>query len=172
SAILPDFQAESCPEILIQDLRTLYGSVIPYCRWWIAQTLPRDGRVCFLDCDILVEGDLAGLFDSELNNCPIGSVAESVLGIQLKSLECGTTSLRPALRSKVEQDHSALAPCDKTQPSGIFHLVTAPNPFDSFGRLINQTQGYSLKFCVSGHDCAGGRFDCEFAVSACGERGR
>ncbi|MBV9671419.1 MAG: hypothetical protein JO076_01155 [Verrucomicrobia bacterium] len=55
-------------------------SFLPYCHWWIAQTLPKDGRVCFLDWDILVEGDLAGLFDSELNNCPIGSVAESVLG--------------------------------------------------------------------------------------------
>jgi lipopolysaccharide biosynthesis glycosyltransferase len=53
---------------------------VAYLKLFVADALIKEKRVCLLGCDIVVEDDLAILFDTALDGKAIGCVAESVFG--------------------------------------------------------------------------------------------
>jgi lipopolysaccharide biosynthesis glycosyltransferase len=52
-----------------------FSSAIFY-RLAIPKVFPALERVIYLDCDVVVDGDIAGLWDEDLRGCPFGAVEE------------------------------------------------------------------------------------------------
>lgn len=66
-------------ERLAPDGRTPYGmpSTAPFRRIMLADQLPGLDRLLYLDADILVRGDLGDLWDTRLDDMPVGAVVEA-----------------------------------------------------------------------------------------------
>jgi lipopolysaccharide biosynthesis glycosyltransferase len=61
-------------------LRNVYHfSVVMYYRIFIESLFPEYDKVLYLDCDIVVLGDVSKLFNTNINNCLLGAVKEQVV---------------------------------------------------------------------------------------------
>ena len=81
---IPSLQVKPAFALPHDGLHPHTGSLLPYCKLFVPTVLAKEGRVCVLDCDILVEDDISILFDSPLEGKPIGCVIESILSNSLE----------------------------------------------------------------------------------------
>jgi len=66
--------ARECDTTLFRGLPRLHGNYLTYVRLLVAELVPED-RIVFLDSDVIVETNLAALFDSPLEGRALGVVA-------------------------------------------------------------------------------------------------
>ncbi|MGX3011030.1 glycosyltransferase family 8 protein [Helicobacter sp. 23-1044] len=82
-----------CESALFSGLPTLNGNYLTYFRFFIPRFMPKDCKVClYLDIDMLVVGDLRGLWTLKMGESIVGVVKDYILNNAIKK--------RPALLPK------------------------------------------------------------------------
>ena len=94
SQIYPcEIQIHICSDELFSGLPKLNGNYLTYFRFFIPRFLPSECKIClYLDIDMLVLGDLRGLFTLDLQDKSVGIVKDYLLSNAMKK--------RPALLPK------------------------------------------------------------------------
>lgn len=86
SKIYPcEIQIHICESTLFSGLPTLNGNYLTYFRFFIPRFMPKDCVVClYLDIDMLVVGDLRGLFVLDMSEKCVGVVKDYILNNAMK----------------------------------------------------------------------------------------
>lgn len=115
-------QPERVDVIEKYNIQAWFSTAIFY-RLVVPKIFPELGRVIYLDCDIIADGDIIELWNEDLNGCPFGAVEEDGNFFKNKERENYKARIGVHLSNKYFLSGMLLIDCKKFEESKIFERV-------------------------------------------------